>query len=149
MKYSSLCLNGSMYTLYPLAHTMALPYLVLVHRTHILSTMFIAHNTLLTEMCDALNNWLRQLSCFPVSSPVDVSNFPLHSSLVLVDLEVHTSLGRLSKYLGTSLSAWSACLRSLRASRIFCLISTLFAPNNWSTASTSMHLLPFQFTLFL
>jgi hypothetical protein len=33
--------NGSMYTLYHLAHTMVLPYLV--HRTHILSTVLTAH----------------------------------------------------------------------------------------------------------
>jgi hypothetical protein len=43
-----------MYTLYHLAHTMVLPYLI--HHTHILSTVLTAHNTLLTQMCDALNN---------------------------------------------------------------------------------------------
>ncbi len=100
-------------------------------------------------MCDRSNNWLRQPSCFLVSSPLDIFNSPLHSSLVLVDLEVHTSLVRSLKYLQTSLSAWSAHLRSLRDSSIFCLISTLFAPNNWSTTSTSLCLLLCQFLLHL
>ncbi len=54
MKYSSLCLNGSMYTLHCLAHTMVLMHLV--HRTHLLSTVLTAHNIVLTQMCDALNN---------------------------------------------------------------------------------------------
>ncbi len=106
---------------------------------------FTAHDTLLTQMCDTLNNWLRQPSCFLVCSPLVVFNSPLHSFLISVDLEVHMSLVRSSKYLQTSLSAWSAHLRSLRASSIFCLISTLFAPNNWSTASTSLRLLLCQF----
>jgi hypothetical protein len=47
----------------------------LVHHTHILSTMLTAHDTLLTQMCDALNNLLRQLSSFLVSSPLDISTF--------------------------------------------------------------------------
>ncbi len=43
MKYSSLCLNGSVYILYRLAHTMVLLYLV--HHTHILSTVLTAHDS--------------------------------------------------------------------------------------------------------
>ncbi len=72
-KYSSLCLKGSVYTLYRLAHTRLLVYLV--HCIHILSTVLTAQDTLLTQMCEAQNNWLRQLSCFLVSSPLDISNF--------------------------------------------------------------------------
>ncbi len=37
-----MCLNGSVYTLYHLAHTMVLPYLI--HRTHILNTVLTDHN---------------------------------------------------------------------------------------------------------
>ncbi len=110
---------------------------------------FTAHDTLLTQMCDALNNWLRQPSFFLVSSPLDISSSPLCSSLVLVDLEVHTSSVRLLKYSQTSSSGWSAHLRSLRASSVFCLISTLFALSNWSTASTSLRLMLCQFPLLL
>ncbi len=117
-------------------HTSCIPY-------------FTAHDTLLTQMCDHSNNWLRKTSCFLVSSPLDIFKSPLRSSLVLVDLEVHTSLVRLPKYWQTLSSAWSACLRSLRASSIFCLISTLFTPNNWATASTSLCLLFCQFLLRL
>ncbi len=129
-----------------LAPTMVLTYLVL--HTHILSTILTAHDTLLTQIYDKStysDNCLVFLSVrhwkFPVS--------PLHSSLVLMDLQIHTSLVRSSKYLETLSSAWSACLRSLRASSVFCLISTLFAPNNWLTASTSLRLLPCQFFLHL
>ncbi len=147
MEYSSLCPRCSVYTLYRLTHTMELTHLV--HRTHTLSTVLTANNTLLTQMCDHSNNWLRQSSYFLVSSPLDIFNSPLPSSLVLVNLEVHTSLVRSLKCLQTSSSAWSACLRSLRASSIFCLISILFAPDNWSTAFTSLCLLFCQFLLHL
>jgi hypothetical protein len=54
MKYSSLCLNGSVYNLYHIAHIMLLPYHI--YHTHILSTVLTAQDTLLTQMCDALNN---------------------------------------------------------------------------------------------
>ncbi len=62
-----------MYTLYHLAHTRVLTYLV--HHTYIMSTVLIAHDTLFTQIGDALNNWLRQPSCFLVSSPLHISNF--------------------------------------------------------------------------
>ncbi len=106
--------------------------------------------TLLTQMCDTLNNWLINhlvfLSVHHWTFPISL----LHSSLVVVNLQVHRSLVRLSKYLRTLLSAWSAsCLRSLRASSIFYLISTLLALNNRLTASTSLRLLPCQFLLRL
>ncbi len=42
-----MCLNGSVYTLYHLAHTMVLLYLV--HRTHILSTVLTAHDIDITK----------------------------------------------------------------------------------------------------
>ncbi len=129
-----------------LAHTMVLTYLV--HRTHILSTVLTAHDTLLTQMYDKLN-WLRQPSCFIVRSPLDISNFTFVLPLVLVDPRVHTYSVWSARYLQISLSAWSACLRCLRASRVFFLISTLFAPNTWPTASKSLCLLLCQFLLRL
>ncbi len=43
-----MCLNGSVYTLYHLAHTMVLLYLV--HRTHILSTVLTAHDIDITKL---------------------------------------------------------------------------------------------------
>jgi hypothetical protein len=49
----------------------------LVHCTHILSTALTDHDTLLTQMCYPLNNWLRQPSCFLVSSPLDISYFSI------------------------------------------------------------------------
>ncbi len=90
-------------------------------------------------------NWLRQQSCFLVSSPLEISNFTFALPLVLVDLYSVQS----ARYLWFLSSAWSACLRSLRASRDFCLTSTLFAPNTWLTTSKSLHLLPCQFLLCL
>ncbi len=60
-----------MYKICCLAHTMVLTYIIL--RTHILSTMLTAHDTLLTQMYDK-RNWLRQLSCLIVSSPLDISD---------------------------------------------------------------------------
>ncbi len=59
----------AMYTNCHLAHTMVLTHLVLCAH-NILSTVLTAHDTLLTQMYDKLN-WLRQLSCFLVSSPLD------------------------------------------------------------------------------
>ncbi len=94
-------------------------------------------------------NWLRQLSCFLVSSPLDISNFSFTLPLVLVDLQVHLYSVRSARYLWILSSAWSVCLRSLSASRDFCLISTSFAPNTWLKASTSLCLLPCQFLLHL
>ncbi len=145
-KYPPLCLNGNTYTNHRLIHTMVLMYLV--HCTHILGTVLTAHHTLLTQMYDKLN-WLRQPSCFLVSSPMDISNFSFALLLVLVDPRVHTFSVRSARYLQILSSSWSAWLRSLRASRVFCLISTSFAPNTWSTASTSLCLLPCQFLLHL
>ncbi len=100
-------------------------------------------------MWDALNTWLTQPSCFLVSSPLDISNFTFALPLVLVDLPVHMYSVQSARYLQISSSAWSACLRSLRASRDFCLISILFAPNTRLTTSTSLRLLPCQFLLHL
>ncbi len=143
-----LCVSTAVCTLFTILHILwYLRTLFTIHTSWVLC--FTAHAILLTQMCDALNNWLRQPSCFLVSSPLDISDSPLHSFLVLVDLEVHMSLVRLSKYSETLSSAWSACPRSLRAFSVFCLISTLFAPNYWLTASTSLRLLPCQFTLLL
>ncbi len=94
-------------------------------------------------------NWLRQPSCFLVSSLLDISNFTFALPLVLVDLWVHMYSVRSVRYSRILSSAWSACQRSLRASRDFCLISTLFAPNTWITVSMSLRLLPYQFLLCL
>ncbi len=145
-KYPPLCLNGNPYTNLYLSHTMVLTYLV--HCTHILSTLFKAHDTLLTQMYDELNR-LRQPPCFLVSSPLEVSNFTFALLLTLVDQQVQMISVQSARYLQILSSAWSACLRSLRASRDFCLISTLFAQNTWLTASTSLCLLPCQFLLRL
>ncbi len=108
-----------------------------------------AHSTLLTQMCDKLTDSDNQPTCFLVSSPLDVSDYTFALPLVLVDLWVHMYSVRSARYLHISSSAWSACLRRLRASRVFCLIFTLFAPNTWLTAPTSLHLLPCQFLLRL
>ncbi len=94
-------------------------------------------------------NWFRQPSCFLVSSPLDISNFTFTLPLVLVNLRVHTYFVRSARYSRILSSAWSACLRSLRAPRGFCLIYTLFSPNTWLTASTTLCLLPCQFLLHL
>jgi hypothetical protein len=88
-----LCLNGSVYTLYPLAHTMVLKYLL--HHTHILSTVLTAHDTIVTQMCDALNNWLRQPSSFLVSSPLDISNFSFALFLGISEPSGSHVLGRI------------------------------------------------------
>ncbi len=84
-----------MYTLYHLAHTMVLTYLV--HRAHILSTMLTAHYTLLTQICDALNNWLLQPSCILVSSPLDISNFSFALFLGVSGLSGSHVLGKIIK----------------------------------------------------
>ncbi len=46
-KFSSLCLNGSMYTLHCLTHTMVLTYLV--HRSHIMSTVLYSSRHLIQQ----------------------------------------------------------------------------------------------------
>ncbi len=105
-----------------------------------------AHNTLLTQMCDKLTDSDNCLACLSVHhSTFPIINFALH--LVLVDLLVHTYSMQSAINLQILSRAWSACLRSLRASRDFHLISTSFAPNTWLTASTSLCLLPYQFLL--
>ena len=123
-KYSSLCLNGSMYTLYHLTYTMILMYLV--HRTHILSTMLTAHNILLTQMCDKLNNWLRQPSCFLVSSPLDISNF---SFTLFLDIGGPSGLHVLGKIV------------KIFANFVKCMISLLKKPESFQRLQLDLHLI--------
>ncbi len=93
--------------------------------------------------------WLRQLSCFLVSSPLEISNIIPALLLVLVDLCVHTNSVQSARNSRISSRAWPACLRSLRASSDFCLISFSLASNTWLTASTSLRVLLCQFMLLL
>ncbi len=100
-----------------------------------------AHNTLLTRMCDKITDSDNCLAFLSVHHwTFSLITFTL--CLVWVDLLVHTYSVQSAMNLWISSRAWSAYLRSLRASRDFRLISTSFMPNTWLTAFTSLRLLP-------
>ncbi len=88
-----------------------------------------------------LSNWLRQPSCFLVSSPLDIFNFTFALLLVIVDLRVHTFSVRPARYLQIP--------EKPESFRVLLLDLHLICPNTWLRASMSLRLLPCQFLLHL
>ncbi len=110
------------YTNCCLTHTMVLTYLVL--RTHILSTMLTAHKTLCPQMYDKLN-WLRQLSYFIVSSPLDISDITFALFLGISGHSGSHVLGKIIKVL---------------ANFVKCMISLPEKPESFQLLLLDLHL---------
>ncbi len=85
------------------------------------------HNTLLTQICDVLLTHANiLLSCQQLLNIC----FSCTASSISSPSWPYTYEVQSSMYSWISSRTWSACLRSLIASRDFCLISTLFVPTS-------------------
>ncbi len=83
-KYPPLCLNGNIYTNHCLAHTMVLTYLV--HRTHILSTVLTAHDTVMRKLRAKHPSWTWNMG--KLFGWTTSQNVPLDAKGMMMELAV-------------------------------------------------------------